>query len=61
MGMTAQEAIAIGLEVEALVAFLQAALRKDKDGKPRLDKKEAKELLRRIGSLTALVARDMLD
>lgn len=61
MGISNDEAVALGQEVEALVKFLQGALRKDADGKPRLDKAETKELIRRLGHLLACVTRDMLD
>ena len=61
MAISTEEAVALGLEVEGMIKFLTGALRKDADGKPRLDKGETKELVRRMGLLLARVTRDMLD
>lgn len=61
MPFTPDEAISLSVELAELVAFLDKALRKDDTGKVRLDKDEGKELLRRLTTLTAKVALDVLD
>jgi hypothetical protein len=55
------EAVVLAEEVAELVAFLNKALRKDDDGKVRLNPDETKEMLRRLAQLTAHVTRDLLD
>ncbi len=61
MPFTPDEAISLSVELAELGAFLDKALRKDDTGKVRLDKDEGKELLRRLTTLTAKVAVDVLD
>jgi hypothetical protein len=61
MPFTPDEAISLSVELAELGAFLDKALRKDDTGKVRLDKDEGKELLRRLTTLTAKVALDVLD
>lgn len=61
MPFTPDEAISLSVELADLGAFLDKALRKDDTGKVRLDKDEGKELLRRLTTLTAKVALDVLD
>jgi len=60
MPFTPDEAISLSVELAELGAFLDKALRKDDTGKVRLDKDEGKELLRRLTTLTAKVALDVL-
>ena len=61
MSINTSEALALGLEGEQLIAFLTKALKKDADGKSKLDHAEVKELLKRITALAAHVTRDALD
>ena len=61
MPINPMEAITLGMEAEALAEFLIKSLKKDVDGHKRLDKAEVGELLRRLGSLSMHVARDMVD
>lgn len=61
MPVDAVEAIALAVEVEQLVEFLTKALKPGVDGRKRLNKAEARELLIRLGSLSMHVARDMAD
>lgn len=61
MPLSPAEAVVLAEEVAELVAFLNKALRKDDDGKVRLNPAETKEMLRRLGQLTAHVTRDLLD
>lgn len=61
MPVSPDEAVVLAEEVAELVAFLNKALRKDDDGKVRLNPAETKGLLRRLGQLTAHVTRDLLD
>jgi len=61
MPLTADEAISLGAELIELGQFLEKALRKDESGKSKLDPAESKELLRRLTTLTAKVALDVLD
>jgi len=61
MPLAPDEAVVLAEEVAELVKFLNGALRKDADGKVRLNPTETKELLRRLGQLTAHVTRDLLD
>jgi hypothetical protein len=55
------EAITLGMEAESLAEFLVKSLKVDVDGHKRLDKTETRELLQRISTLAAHIARDMLD
>lgn len=61
MPISPGEAVVLAEEVAELVAFLNKALRKDDDGKVRLNPAETKEMLRRLVQLAAHVARDLLD
>lgn len=61
MPLSPAEAVVLAEEVAELVAFLNKALRKDDDGKVRLNPDETKEMLRRLAQLTAHVTRDLLD
>lgn len=61
MPLAPGEAMLLGVEGEELIAFLTKALRKDMDGKVRLNRVETRELLRRLASLTLHVTRDLLD
>jgi hypothetical protein len=61
MPIDAKEAIALGLEAAELAEFISKALKPGADGHKRLDKAEVSELLRRLGSLSMHVARDMVD
>lgn len=59
--ITPEEAAEIARQVAELSAFLSTALRRDATGRSRLDKAEGKALLRRLTTLAALIARDVLD
>jgi hypothetical protein len=61
MPINPMEAITLGMEAEALAEFLIKSLKKDVDGHKRLDKAETRELLQRISTLAAHIARDMVD
>lgn len=61
MPLTADEVVGLGAELVDLVQFLDKALKKDQDGKSKLDPAESRELLRRLTALTAKVALDVLD
>jgi hypothetical protein len=61
MPISTQEAITLGLEAAELAEFIVKALKPGADGHKRLDKAEVGELLRRLGSLSMHVARDMVD
>lgn len=61
MPLTPDEVAEIAKQVADLSAFLNTALRRDDTGKSRIDKAESKELLRRLTTLAAVVARDAID
>lgn len=61
MPISTLEAINLALEAEQLAEFIVKALKPGPDGHKRLDKAEVSELLRRLGSLSMHVARDMVD
>lgn len=61
MPINPQEAIILGIEAAELAEFIEKALKPGPDGRQRLDKAEVGELLRRLGSLSMHVARDMVD
>jgi len=61
MPITPVEAVEIGTDAYELVLFLQKALRVDADGKKRLDKAEAAQLLKLLAPLAAKITRDLLD
>ena len=61
MPITPIEAVEIGTDAYELVLFLQKALKVDADGKKRLDKAEAAQLLKLLAPLAAKITRDLLD
>lgn len=61
MPFTPAEVSEIVHSLAELSSWLHGALRKDADGKVRIDKAESRQLLKRLTLLAALVARDALD
>lgn len=61
MPLTPAEVSEIVHSLAELSSWLHGALRKDSDGKVRIDKAESRQLLKRLTLLAALVARDALD
>lgn len=61
MPFTPAEVSEIVHSLAELSSWLHGALRKDPDGKVRIDKAESRQLLKRLTLLAALVARDALD
>jgi hypothetical protein len=61
MPITSTEAVDIGTDAYEIVLFLQKALKVDADGKKRLDKAEAAQLLKMLAPLAAKITRDLLD
>lgn len=61
MPLTPAEVSEIVHSLAETSSWLHGALRKDDDGKVRIDKQEASELLKRLTLLAARVARDTLD
>ena len=61
MPIDATEAVSLISEATEFAAALVKALRKDPDGRVRIDKSERQELLKKLGSLTLHLTRDALD
>lgn len=61
MPFTPAEVTEIVHAVAELSSWLHGALKRDAEGKVRIDKAESRQLLKRLTLLAAMVARDALD
>ena len=61
MAFTPAEVTEIVHAVAELSSWLHGALRRDSEGKVRIDKAESRQLLKRLTVLAGMVARDALD
>ena len=61
MAFTPAEVTDIVHAVAELSSWLHGALKRDSEGKVRIDKAESRQLLKRLTVLASMVARDALD
>jgi hypothetical protein len=61
MALSTNEAIKLALEAEELFKVIQAALKKDKDGKVRLNPVEAQRIILGLALLSGSFAREYAD
>lgn len=61
MALTTDEAVSLALKAEDLFQTIKTALRKDTDGKVRLDPVEAKKIIFGLTLLSAAFAKEYAD